>query len=102
MVSPGYAMSRGKVTAAGSDFRVRDRRSAVGAEARDEAREALRLRRTGRRSDQAAAHHRDQVRLRHRLGIEVALSHVAAEGLQLVAFMYRFDAFSYDLEIESF
>src|SRR6266545_5417075 len=46
----------------------------------------------GRLSHQAPPHDPDQLDLRHRLGEQIALPDIAADALQLVAFMRRLDA----------
>jgi len=49
-------------------------------------------------SHQPPAHDREQLRLRHRLGEEIALSDVAADALQLVTFVRGLDPLGHGLE----
>src|SRR5208282_784809 len=64
-------------------------------------RRRARCRRRLRCSHQAPAERGQEFGLRHRLGEEITLPDVAADTLQLMAFMGRFDAFGDGLEFKA-
>src|SRR5215208_2917853 len=81
--------------------RTRNPGDGLAAELRDEIAGRALARRRGRSSHQARAHHADKLAERHRLGEEIALPDIAADRLQLVAFVPGLDAFGHGLQSEA-